>query len=117
MTIRILLCGVCALALQVGSSFAQTLASVNDSPVAEKPLAIDKTSKATGDIPEIIRQPDQDQSQPVPRSIADPRAVLQPPVVDLRFLRAIGLDWDRVGETPRLPASSRTAANIRTLSE
>ena len=116
MTIRILLCGVCALALQVGSAAAQTLASINDSPVAEKPLAIDKTSKAPGDIPEIIRQPDQDQSPPAPRAIADPSAVLQPPIVDLRFLRAIRLDWDRI-EASTLPAGSRTAANIRALSE
>ena len=107
---RLLLCGVCAIAIQCGSSLAQTLASASDAPIVDKPVAIDKTSKAPGAIPEIIRQPEQEQTVPAPKAIADPAGALRPPVVDSRFLRAIRLDWDRVGDASNLPSRSRTAA-------
>ena len=105
---RLLLCGVCAIAIQTGSSLAQGLAVAPDSPVTDKPMAIDKTTKGPGDLPEIIRQPDQAQARPTPRAIADPAGVLQPPSVDMRFLRAIRLDWDRLGDVPS--PTSRTAS-------
>jgi hypothetical protein len=67
-------------------------------------MAIDKTSKVLGDMPAIIQQPDQDEAAPQRKSIADPGAVLQPPIIESRVLRATRLDWDRPGDaSPTAP--------------
>jgi hypothetical protein len=105
MMTRVLLCGVCLIAFHTGVGFAQTAASTTDSPVGSRPLSIDKPSKAPGDIPEIIRQSDDDRSTTQPKAISDPADVLRPPTVDLGFLRSIRLDWDHLGASR--PVTSR----------
>ena len=59
MRTRVLLCGVCLIAFQTavltGFAGAQTLASAADNPVNERPVAVDKTSKGPGNIPEIVQ--------------------------------------------------------------
>jgi hypothetical protein len=101
MMTRLLLCGVCLIAFHTGVGFGQTVASATDSPVGSRPLSIDKPSKAPGDIPEIIRQSDDDRLTPQPKAISDPGAVLRPPTVDLGFMRSIRLDWDHLGTSQR----------------
>lgn len=94
---RVLLCGACVVAIHAGSGIAQTLASAADSPVTNKPVAIDRTTKAPGSIPEIIKQPDGHADATQSLATVDPGSVLKPPTVNLQFLRAIRLDWDRLG--------------------
>jgi hypothetical protein len=96
---RILLCGFCSMAIHVGGSVAQTtapstVAPSTESPVASKPAVVDETSKTPSKIPEIIRRPDgRDNVSPSPTP-ADPASALKPPMISLRFLRAIRLNWD-----------------------
>jgi hypothetical protein len=84
--------------IHIGGAVAQTVAPGADSPVASKPLTAGETYKTPNVIPEIIRRPDG--SDNVSRSAAavDPVSVLRPPTVSLEFLRAIRLDWDRLGD-------------------
>ena len=91
---RALLCGFCLLAMQVGGATAQTLASAADNPVPAQAAAADGTSRSAQNIPEVIRGPDQAAQ---PKATSAPAAVLTPPTIDLRFLRAIRLDWDELG--------------------
>ena len=99
---RVLFRGVCLIAFQMavstGGAFAQTMASAADVPLNDKPVAIDKTSTAPGDIPEIIRSPFGDDATPQPNAVVDPGAVLTPPHVNLSFLRSVRLDWDQLGQ-------------------
>ena len=100
MKTRDLLCGVCLIAFQaslLGVVQAQTLASPADSPVSDKPVAVDKTSKAPGNIPEVVKPPLGDEATERPKAIADPGTVLTPPSVSLTFLRSMRLDWDQLG--------------------
>lgn len=83
MLTRVLLCGACLVGLQAGDAVAQTLVSATDNPVAGSPMAIDETSKAPGNIPEIIKDQDGQDSLPGSQAIADPGSVLRPPTVDL----------------------------------
>jgi hypothetical protein len=99
MMTRVLLCGICLIAIHAGSGLAQTVPAGNDSPVANKPVAVDGTMKTPGAIPEIIKQPDGTDNLPRPRAISDPGSMLTPPTVNLQFLRAIRLDWDHVGSS------------------
>ena len=90
---RVLLCGICLIAIQTSAAAAQTLPSPSDNPVAARP-AIDGVAKSASNVPEVVRQPDVPTQ---PRATSAPAAVLTPPTIDLQFLRAIRLDWDELG--------------------
>ena len=91
---RALLCGICLIAIQASTVAAQTLPSASDNPIAARPATNDGTAKPTNNIPEVIRQPD---APGQPKAASAPAAVLTPPTIDLRFLRAIRLDRDELG--------------------
>jgi hypothetical protein len=95
---RVLVCGLCLIAFHASSGFAQTIASGADNPVAGNPAARDGTAKMSNTIPEIVR-PQENLAQS--KAVSSPDAVLTPPTVDLRFLRAIRLDWDHLGDSAR----------------
>ncbi len=99
---RVLLCGVCLIGIQAGTAMAQVLATA-DTATVDRPMAIDGPLTP---IPEIIRQPADEANVPQARAVADPDSALTPPTVNLQFLRAIRLDWDRVGLNSRI-ASDR----------
>jgi hypothetical protein len=91
---RVLLCGFCLIAIQASSAAAQTQASATDNPVPTQPAVIDQPARPANKVPEVIREPD---SAAQPKATSAPATVLTPPTIDLRFLRAIRLDWDEVG--------------------
>ena len=93
---RALLCGFCLIAIQAGGATAQTLASAADNPVPAQAAATDATTRSAHNVPEVIRGLDQAAQ---PKATSAPAAVLTPPTIDLRFLRAIRLDWDELGTT------------------
>jgi hypothetical protein len=101
MTARVLFCGICLIGLHAGGGMAQTPSSRADTPVADKPAAVDGTQPTPPAIPEIIR--DRDDSVPQPKAIKDPGSALTPPTVNLQFLRAIRLD--RMGHDMRVARS------------
>jgi hypothetical protein len=92
---RVLLCGFCVIAIQASSAQAQILASAADNPVPARSAAVDGPAKPANSIPEVIGQPEMPPAQT--KATSRPAAVLTPPTVDLRFLRAIRLDWDELG--------------------
>ena len=93
--IRVLLCGICLVVVQAN---ARTLPSSADSPVLERPVAIDATMKLTNKIPEIIKQPDGRDSLARSMAATDPGAVLTAPPADFPFLQAISQEWVRPGD-------------------
>jgi hypothetical protein len=96
MIARVLFAGMCVVASQ---ALAQTLPSGADSPVSPEPMTINQMPRPDSRIPEVVRQPNEDDNLARSSSVADPEAALQAPVVDLRFMRAIRLDWDKFGGT------------------
>jgi hypothetical protein len=80
---RILLCGFCLIAIQASSAGAQTLASATDNPVPARSAVTGGAARPSDAIPEVIRRPD---ARPLATSA--PSALLTPPAVDFRFLRA-----------------------------
>jgi hypothetical protein len=92
---RVLLCGICLIALQATNAGAQILASAADNPVPARPAAVAGPSGAANTIPEVIRQPVTPPAQT--KAASAPAAALTPPDIDLRFLRAIRLDRDELG--------------------
>jgi hypothetical protein len=91
---RLLLCGICLVAIQASSAGAQTLASATDNPVPATAAVADVMASPANNIPEVVRLPD---TASQPRATSAPAAALTPPTIDLRFLRAIRLDWDELG--------------------
>jgi hypothetical protein len=91
---RVLLWGHCLIGIHAGTVAAQTLPSAADNPTAARPPTSDGTARSAGSIPEVIRRPDAPAQL---KATSAPAAVLTPPTIDLRFLRAIRLDWDELG--------------------